>query len=254
MKSHDGVERFARIIRRNFDVHRDGARNTAASDEINFGFVERSATPLYIFDWLRLVDGAEVTSEEGVRKRIAQRKMSANHDLANTNGGYEMDTRANSHSPILLIGVGNEFRSDDGLGVDIARALRRRSYDGVRVLEQSGEGTSLIAGWSGAAHVLIVDAVSSGESAGTLHRINAIEERIPKHMFNSSSHTFGVSEAVELARQMNQLPITLMLYGIEGESFDFGVGLSESVVRRIPDLFREIEQELKLLSTTAAER
>ena len=150
---------------------------------------------------------------------------------------------------ILLIGVGNEYRSDDGLGVCVAREIRRRLHDGIRVVEQSGEGTSLMASWTGATHVLVVDAMVSGESAGTLHRLNAIEERIPKHLFNSSSHTFGVAEAIEMARELNELPRSLVLYGIEAESFEPGIGLSEPVVRSIPDLLHIIEHDIKRLTT-----
>jgi len=166
-----------------------------------------------------------------------------------TQGEVAVATNRNDISEsILLIGVGNEYRSDDGLGVCVAREIRRRLHDGVRVAEQSGEGTSLMASWSGAAHVLVVDAMVSGESAGTLHRLNAIEERIPKHLFNSSSHTFGVAEAIEMARELNELPQSLVLYGIEAESLEPGVGLSESVVRNIPDLLHIIEHEIETLT------
>jgi len=45
---------------------------------------------------------------------------------------------------ILLIGVGNEFRTDDGLGILTAREIRRRGYPGVQVMEANVEGTSLL--------------------------------------------------------------------------------------------------------------
>ncbi len=149
----------------------------------------------------------------------------------------------------LIIGVGNEYRSDDGLGVYVARELRRRLDANVRIIEQCGEGTALMSAWHGAAHVFIVDAVSSNEPAGTLHRLDAIHEQIPKRMFASSSHQFGVAEAVTLARQLNELPETLTLYGIEAESFEPGVGLSEPVVRSVPDLLHIIERDIETLKT-----
>ena len=154
---------------------------------------------------------------------------------------------------ILLIGVGNAFRSDDGLGIYVVRELRHHLPNSIRIIEMSGEGTSLMAAWRDAKHVLLIDAICSGEPEGskpdgTVHRVNAIEERIPKQMFNSSSHTFGVGEAIELARQLNQLPTTLVLYGIEAESFETGAGLSESVVRSVPDLLHTIEHDIERLT------
>jgi hydrogenase maturation protease len=151
------------------------------------------------------------------------------------------------YSSVLIIGVGNEYRGDDGLGVHIARELRRHLPERVRIIEQSGEGTALLATWKAAAHVLIVDAVSSHEPPGTIYRLDAIHEEIPKPMFASSSHQFGVAEAVALAKELHELPESLTLYGIEAESFEPGVGLSASVVRSVPDLIHLILRDVQLL-------
>lgn len=156
---------------------------------------------------------------------------------------------SSTDTQVLLIGVGNEFRNDDGLGVYVARELRRRFRQEVRIIEECGEGTALMSAWSGATHVLIVDAISTNELAGTLHRFDAVHNTIPKRMFASSSHQFGVAEAVELARELNELPETLTLYGIEAESFEAGIGLSESVVRRIPDLIHLVEHDIEQLAS-----
>ena len=54
----------------------------------------------------------------------------------------------------LLIGVGNEFRNDDALGILVAREIRRRNVPGVTVVERSGEGTALMDAWAGAELVI----------------------------------------------------------------------------------------------------
>jgi len=66
----------------------------------------------------------------------------------------------------LVIGIGNEFRNDDGLGILIAREIRRRNLESVFVLEQSGEGTALMEAWEGPDRVIIVDAIVSGKAPG----------------------------------------------------------------------------------------
>ncbi|MBX2989800.1 MAG: hydrogenase maturation protease [Bacteroidetes bacterium] len=148
---------------------------------------------------------------------------------------------------LLVIGVGNEYRSDDGLGICVLRTLRRRMSNDMRMIELSGEGTSLMSAWREAEHVLIIDAVVSGGPAGMLHRLDARRDRIPKYLFHSSSHTFGVGDAIELARELDELPQSLILYGLEGESFEAGVGLSESVVRMVPDLIHLVERDIERL-------
>lgn len=149
---------------------------------------------------------------------------------------------------ILVIGVGNEFRTDDGLGILAAREIRRRNYPGVEVTEASGEGTALLEAWKGYDRVMIVDAICSGTTRGAVHRIDLTTKSIPRGFFQPSSHNFGVSEAVEMARQLGQLPGVLLLYGIEGCQFDTGTGLTNEVVRSIPRLLGLVEADIIRLS------
>jgi len=135
-----------------------------------------------------------------------------------------------SGSPsIVVIGVGNEYRSDDGAGIAVVRRLRALFPTEVRVWEESGEGAALIEAWKDATWVVLVDAARSGVPPGTIHRLDARAAPVPTGFFHYSTHAFSVAEAVELARSLNQLPAHLIVYGIEGENFAAGVELSCAV-------------------------
>ena len=134
-----------------------------------------------------------------------------------------------ARTEIRIIGVGNAFRSDDGAGLAVAQRVRQKIAGGVAVIEQSGDGTALLELWKGAGTVILVDAVHSGEAPGTVHRLDAGAAEIPRSMFPYSSHAFGVAEAVQLARALNQMPARLIVYGIEGKNFGAGVVLSAEV-------------------------
>ncbi len=148
---------------------------------------------------------------------------------------------------ILLIGVGNEYRNDDGLGLFVARELRRRSLGGVTIVERSDVGASLIEVWAGRSAVLLVDAVVNGGAPGLPHRLDASCGPLPRSVFHYSSHSIGLAEAIELARELHRLPPKVIVYGIECEVFDAGVGLSPRVVRAIPELLGLIEHDVRLL-------
>src|ERR1043166_9195305 len=120
-----------------------------------------------------------------------------------------------SSRPVLVIGIGNAYRNDDGVGLVVARELRSRLKDTARVIEESGEGASLMEVWRGADNVILADAVSSGASPGTIHRLDAGRERIPTSFFHYSTHAFSIAEAVELARALGRLPARTIIYGIE---------------------------------------
>lgn len=144
----------------------------------------------------------------------------------------------------LVIGVGNAYRSDDGVGPSIAREVRRKALRGVDVREESGEGAALMEAWRDAERVILVDAVSSGGAPGTIYRFEIPEETMPARFFNYSTHAFSVAEAVELGRALDLLPAHLTVFGIEGEHFASGEGLSDGVRRAAEEVVRQILEGL----------
>jgi hydrogenase maturation protease len=111
----------------------------------------------------------------------------------------------------------------------------------VEVLEREGEPTSLIDAWEEADAVWLVDAVSSGAPAGTVHRVDATAGAVPAAFARSSTHHLGLPEAVELARALGRLPRRLVVYGVEGARFDTGETLTPEVAAaagRVADAVR----------------
>jgi hydrogenase maturation protease len=154
-----------------------------------------------------------------------------------------------ANAPILVIGVGNEHRTDDAVGLHVARRLRQLSLENVMVIEESGEGANLLESWKGADTVIIVDAASSGAKPGTVHCIDARTQQIPTGLLHRSTHTFSVGDALELGRVMDRFPRHMLVYGIEGEEFEEGVGLSQAVEESVETV---AELVLKLVRTSGA--
>jgi hydrogenase maturation protease len=148
---------------------------------------------------------------------------------------------------ILVIGVGSQERGDDGVGLLVARALAGRNLPHTTIVEETGQGGALLEAWKGADAVILIDAVSSGAAPGTLHRFDAESQSIPAKLFRYSSHTFGVPEAVELARALNQLPPRLIVFGIEAKALETGIGLSPEVVDSARTVVRAVAREVRSL-------
>ncbi|HEY4930878.1 MAG TPA: hydrogenase maturation protease [Terriglobales bacterium] len=146
---------------------------------------------------------------------------------------------------VVIVGVGNEYRSDDGVGIAVARRLRALFPTGVTILGEGGEGTALIQAWQGATWVMLVDAVRSGAPPGTIHRLDARAASVPTGFFRYSTHAFSVAEAVELARSLDQLPPYLVVYGIEGENFAAGVELSPAVEQAAEAVVERLAEEVR---------
>jgi hydrogenase maturation protease len=151
----------------------------------------------------------------------------------------------------LVIGIGNEYRGDDAVGLLAARHLREVVLNGVMVLEHDGDGTRLMQAWTGAAVVIIIDAAHSGGPPGTIHRFEASISPIPASYFRHSTHAFGLVDAVELGRTLQQLPDRLIVYGIESRNFEAGTELSADVADSLNRLVSDLVDFLKPVSDDA---
>lgn len=149
---------------------------------------------------------------------------------------------------ILFIGVGNELRSDDGVGPMISRRLAEKQISNSIVIEMSGEIATLIEAWQNAEIVFLFDAISSDSDPGTIHRFNAIQTKIPTQFFRCSTHTFSVADAIELSRVLEMLPSRLIIYGIEGENFQIGSDLSPKISDAISEVIDRVLSEISQLS------
>jgi len=153
----------------------------------------------------------------------------------------------NKRPQLLIIGIGNPFRSDDAAGIALARVLRERVPPDVHVIEETGEGAALLEAWRDAPAVILVDAVHSGALPGTLHRLDLRTQEFPREFFRYSTHAFGVAEAVELARALHRLPGCLNFHGMEGKEFGSGEGLSPEVECALSTVLKGILEDVRAL-------
>lgn len=147
-------------------------------------------------------------------------------------------------SGLLVIGVGNLLRRDDGVGRIAARAIARAGVP-ARVIEMEGEGATLLEAWDQAGVVVVIDAMRSGSAPGTVHRFEPPADRLPSTLRSTSTHAFGIPDAVALGRTLERLPPRLIVYGIEGADFTAGEGLSPQVDAAVPVAVSRIRAELE---------
>jgi hydrogenase maturation protease len=142
--------------------------------------------------------------------------------------------------PILVIGVGNPFRSDDAVGLKVAQRLLPYSGDRLKVIEFASDPLNLWDQWQHYDDVRLIDAVPLKEQPGRVHQFDASRKSLPTGLFQSSTHNLGVAEAIELARTLGKLPRKFMVYGIEGKKFSFGQILSPEMDAAIEEIVSEI--------------
>jgi hydrogenase maturation protease len=145
---------------------------------------------------------------------------------------------------IVVIGVGNVLRGDDGAGLAVAAQIRAHAPEGVSVRVCEEEPTRLIDAFADADVAFVVDAVSTGAPAGTVHRFDASEAPVPSRELRSSTHALGVGEALELARALDRLPRQTVVFGVEGRDFVAREGMSPAVVEGVGRASATVLQEV----------
>jgi hydrogenase maturation protease len=156
----------------------------------------------------------------------------------------------------VVIGVGNRDRGDDAAGLAVARQLRNaviavpRLEPGMvpaiwpRIVEHSGEATTLILQMDGAERAFLIDACVSGAVPGTVHRFEVSSTAMPAFASGVSTHGFGLAAAVELARVLGVLPRQSIVYAIEGGSFEVGAPLSPPVAAAVAEVTSRLHAEI----------
>lgn len=147
---------------------------------------------------------------------------------------------------ILIIGLGNHYRKDDGVGLVVAENIKAQNYRGVKVIDGISDGMALLEAWSEVKKVYIVDAVISGVSPGTIYRFDALNGKIPAEIFTGySTHSFNIVETIELAKTLNELPDLLIVYCIEGVDFEAGTGLTPELEKAAVNVSNMIKKEIE---------
>jgi hydrogenase maturation protease len=143
---------------------------------------------------------------------------------------------------VVVIGVGNAYRRDDGLGPFVVELLRTRAIGGVALCTSLGETTELLDLWDGAGLAIVVDAIRAEPAhPGRVHRLTVLD---PPGERSRAAHGLDLGEAVELARVLGRLPARLVLYAVEAADVGYGEGLSPEVAEAATRVAGEIAAEL----------
>ncbi|MGZ8764297.1 MAG: carbamoyltransferase HypF [Acidimicrobiia bacterium] len=150
----------------------------------------------------------------------------------------------------IVIGLGNAYAHDDGVGHAVVAALTGEAPERVSILELDGEPARVIEAWDASPLAIVVDAACSGGTPpGTVFRLEDAElggdaPALPRAGQRSSSHALGVADAVELGRVLGRLPARLVVFAVEGNEFGPGPGLSGPVTAAVPGVVSAIIGEL----------
>jgi hydrogenase maturation protease len=143
---------------------------------------------------------------------------------------------------MIVIGVGNPYRRDDGVGPYVIDRLHEFGLPEAMLAVSRGETTELMDLWDRADLAVVVDAIRSEPGhPGRVHRLTVFN---PPGERSRAAHGLDLGEAVELARVLGRLPTRLVLFAVEVDDTGYGIGLSapvaEAAERTAEQIFTEV--------------
>ena len=154
---------------------------------------------------------------------------------------------------VLVVGLGNADRGDDAVGPSVAQDLRDKLPADVLVLARCGDILSLIEDCAEVDALICIDAAACVTNPGRIHRIDLRADALPREFSLTSSHALGLAQVIELARALHLVPRQIIVYAIEGGSFEIGAALTPAVAAAAHVVAKRIIAEVERLQHDSVE-
>lgn len=141
---------------------------------------------------------------------------------------------------ILIAGVGNVLRCDDGFGIEVMHRLEETlTVEGVEYFESGIAGISLVQKlMDGFDALIIIDALDRGAPPGKVFVLEPDAESLrnpPSHHEATDLHQADPEVVLRMATALNTLPPHAWIVGCQAQDCDaLGAPLTEAVARAVP--------------------
>jgi hydrogenase maturation protease len=158
-----------------------------------------------------------------------------------------------SKEDLIILGMGNKFFGDDGVGIIIAEKLSHtlKDQNNITVEETNWGGFRIIDLLSGYKNAIVVDALKTGkEPAGYIHKLDYKDFVHSVRMV--SFHDVNFATAVEFAKEIGRaMPENIIVFAIEVEETSYFTEtltpkVEEAIDVCIQMIMKEIKEKLQL--------
>lgn len=154
-----------------------------------------------------------------------------------------------SLSRILICGVGNKLKKDDGLGPYIIEELEKQVLPANVSLLDFGTSGFKTALEIGKYHkVIFVDAIQLGNQPGQIYKTTLSKQDLLESpslsSFAISLHEGDLEKILTTATLIGNYPKEVVVLGCEPEDLSFGLGLSRKVEKAVSKIIDLILKEI----------
>ena len=147
---------------------------------------------------------------------------------------------------VLVFGIGNPLRSDDGVGVSVIEALSKENLKATTVVSEGVSWIDILGAMIGYDRVIIVDAIQSGGEPGTIYKLSLddLDHNNKLHAF--SSHDINFLSMLEYGKDLlpEKIPEDIIIIAIEAEDI---TTISEKCTLKVEKAIKKAVEMIKEL-------
>jgi len=160
----------------------------------------------------------------------------------------------NKSKKILIAGVGNVLKSDDGLGSFAIDQLRRLKLpQNVEVIELGTPDLSILHYVKGYDKVIFIDAIKRGGKSGSIYVLKPQDVAYltkavsPRNLAFMSMHEINLEKTIAIGKALGEMLPDIIIIGCEPEDVStLRIGLTNKVREALPKIIELILKELSI--------
>jgi hydrogenase maturation protease len=149
--------------------------------------------------------------------------------------------------PAIVIGLGNPLMADEGIGTKVIEQLQCSAVDYplVEFVDAGSGGLNILHLILGRDKAVIIDCALMSAPPGSIKRFTLGDIKTKKFLDRRSLHEADIIKVVELSKNLGQAPDEIVFFGIEPETIEQKMTLSESLQKNLPFYLETILEELR---------
>ena len=150
------------------------------------------------------------------------------------------------NSKTAVLGLGNPIMTDEGIGPVLVGRFSHISeqYPGVAFKDVGTGGFSLLYELEDLDKVVFIDCALMAREPGTIKRFTPNDVETIKRLAHFSLHEGDLLSLLDQAKQLDQCPDEVVIFGIQPETVDYGLALTACLADRLDEYITVISDEL----------
>lgn len=148
---------------------------------------------------------------------------------------------------LLVLGIGNNLLSDDGVGVSAALDLMKEEWpENVDIIEAGTFTQDTFYLYKGYDRLLVLDVIHANHEPGTIYRLEE-EDLIHNESQRLSLHDVDLIDSLKMAELLGPRPRMRVLGMEPADITTWNIGLTEKVMEKYPKFLEAARREIRTM-------